>query len=133
MLGSSKVFSSFSVADVEAARDFYANTLGIGISDAGMGALTLGLEGGRRPVLIYPKGADHEPASFTVLNFEVDDVEGTVAALSSRGVTFERYEGTDVETGEDGVFRGEGPRIAWFTDPSGNVLSVIEAERSEED
>ena len=79
-----------------------------------------------RDTIIYPK-ADHEPASFTILNFPVDDVEATVDALTERGVQFERYEGTEVETDEKGVFRGGGPLIAWFKDPAGNVLSVIQA------
>ena len=86
--------------------------------------LTLNLAGDR-PTLVYPKD-DHEPASFTILNFQVEDVEATVEALSERGVSFERYEGTELETDEKGVFRGGGPLIAWFKDPAGNVLSVIE-------
>jgi hypothetical protein len=77
-------------------------------------------------VLVYPKGDAHEPASFTVLNFPVDDVPGTVASLRERGVVFEKYAGTPVETDDDFVFRGGGPLIAWFTDPAGNVLSVIQ-------
>jgi hypothetical protein len=82
---------------------------------------------GDRPTLIYPKD-NHEPATFTILNFPVDDVEGTVAALAERGVEFERYEGTPLETDEQGIFRGGGPLIAWFKDPAGNVLSVIKAD-----
>jgi predicted enzyme related to lactoylglutathione lyase len=123
MLGSSKAFSGFSVDDIPAATTFYADTLGIEVTEDN-GMLTLHLAGDR-PTLVYPK-PDHAPASFTILNFPVDDVEATVDALSERGVTFERYEGTDVETDEKGVFRGGGPRIAWFKDPAGNVLSVIE-------
>ncbi len=83
--------------------------------------------GGDRPVLLYPK-PDHEPAGYTVLNFPVRDVEAAVVALRDQGVEFERYEGTPVETDELGVFRGGGPLIAWFTDPSGNVLSVLEGD-----
>jgi hypothetical protein len=79
-------------------------------------------------VLVYPKGAAHTPASFTVLNFPVPDVPAAVAELLERGVRFERYPGTPVETDEDFVFRGGGPLIAWFTDPGGNVLSVVERE-----
>jgi hypothetical protein len=89
-----------------------------------MGMLVLRPTGGR-PILLYPK-PDHVPATYTVLNFPVDDVGAVVAALSERGVSFEHYEGTPAETDDDGVFRGGGPLIAWFTDPSGNVMSVIE-------
>jgi hypothetical protein len=88
------------------------------------GMLSLHLAGGTR-VLVYPK-PNHEPATFTILNFPVADVDATVRALTDRGVAFERYMGTEVETDELGVFRGGGPLIAWFTDPAGNVLSVIE-------
>ena len=76
-------------------------------------------------MLVYPKGDAHEPASFTILNFEVEDIESAVDGLTERGVEFERYEGTEIETDEKGIFRGEGPLIAWFKDPAGNVLSVI--------
>jgi hypothetical protein len=83
--------------------------------------------GGGPPTIAYPK-ADHVPASYTILNFPVDDVEAAVDALTARGVAFERYEGAPTETDAKGVFRGGGPLIAWFTDPSGNVLSVIEQD-----
>ena len=79
------------------------------------------------PTLVYPK-PDHEPAGYTILNFPVPDVEAAVDELTAKGVTFERYEGTPIETDEKGVFRGGGPLIAWFTDPAGNVLSVIDAD-----
>ena len=79
-------------------------------------------------MFVYPKGDAHEPASFTVLNFQVADVEAAVAQLKERGVEFERYEGSPTETDEDGIFRGEGPLIAWFKDPAGNVLSVIDVD-----
>ncbi|HEU5241327.1 MAG TPA: VOC family protein [Ornithinibacter sp.] len=124
MLEHSKAFSGIAVRDLEQSRRFYGEVLGLRVEDSEMGMLVLRLAGDR-PVLLYPK-SDHEPAGFTVLNFPVDDVESTVDALTGRGVTFERYEGTDVETDPKGVFRGGGPLIAWFTDPSGNVLSVIE-------
>ena len=102
-----------------------ASTLGIEIEDVPPhGLLRLRIEGGN-PILVYPK-EDHEPASFTILNFPVADVEGTVASLRERGVEFERYEGTQMETDEQGIFRGGGPLIAWFKDPAGNVLSVVE-------
>ena len=125
MLGNTKAFSGFSVNDVDAAKRFYGETLGVEVSENDAG-LTLHIAGDR-PILIYPKDS-HEPATFTVLNFPVDDVEGTVAGLTERGVEFERYEGTEIETDEQGVFRGGGPLIAWFKDPAGNVLSVIKAD-----
>lgn len=125
MFKDTKAFSGYSVDDVVAAKAFYGDTLGIEVREEEMGILVLDLAGGDRPTLLYPKD-DHRPATFTVLNFPVDDVPGAVAALRERGVAFERYEGTDVETDDDGVFRGGGPLIAWFKDPAGNVLSVIE-------
>ena len=124
MLKDTKAFSGYSVNDMEAAKRFYGETLGLELTEnpAGLG---LELAGGQR-VFMYPKD-DHEPATFTVLNFQAEDVEATVDALTERGVEFERYEGTPIETDEKGVFRGEGPLIAWFKDPAGNVLSVIDA------
>ncbi len=126
MFTENKAFSGFAVDDVDAAKDFYGNTLGIKVNDGEMGILELDLAGRETPVIVYPK-PDHEPAAFTILNFPVDDIEAAIAELRSRGVEFERYEGTDVETDENGIFRGGGPLIAWFTDPAGNVLAVIEA------
>lgn len=123
MLDLSDAFSGYSVADVPAARTFYADVLGLDAEERD-GILYLHLRGG--DVLLYPKGDGHTPATFTVLNFAVPDVPAAVAELRGRGVRFERYEGTPTQTDEDGVFRGGGPLIAWFTDPSGNVLSVIE-------
>ena len=125
MLGNTKAFSGFSVNDVDAAKRFYGETLGLEVSENDAG-LTLHIAGDR-PILVYPKD-NHEPATFTILNFPVDDVEGTVAGLTDRGVHFERYEGTELETDEQGIFRGGGPLIAWFKDPAGNVLSVIKAD-----
>lgn len=124
MIDLSTAFSGYSVADVPAARAFYADVLGLDAEQQG-DMLWLHLAGGR-DVLLYPKGEAHRPASFTVLNFPVPDVPAAVAELRGRGVAFERYAGTPVQTDEDGVFRGGGPLIAWFTDPSGNVLSIIE-------
>ncbi|WP_264030896.1 VOC family protein [Cellulosimicrobium sp. SH8] len=121
MLG--KAFSGFSVDDVEAARHFYGDLLGLTVEGEDLLWIRVPGDSG---VLVYPKGDAHEPASFTVLNFPVDDVPGTVAALRERGVAFEKYAGTPVETDDDFVFRGGGPLIAWFTDPAGNVLSVIQ-------
>jgi catechol 2,3-dioxygenase-like lactoylglutathione lyase family enzyme len=123
MLGDSKAYSGFSVNDIPAAKRFYEETLGLRVTEQ-HGMLTLHL-GGDRPTLVYPKD-DHKPAVFTILNFPVPDVEAAVDALSERGISFERYEGTPMETDEKGIFRDGGPPIAWFTDPAGNVLSVIE-------
>jgi predicted enzyme related to lactoylglutathione lyase len=124
MLADSRAFSGFAVDDMDAAKRFYGETLGLRLSDGEMGIAVLHLAGDR-DTIIYPKH-DHEPASFTILNFPVEDVEAAVDALTTRGVRFERYEGTDVETDEKGIFRGGGPLIAWFKDPAGNVLSVIQ-------
>jgi catechol 2,3-dioxygenase-like lactoylglutathione lyase family enzyme len=121
MLADSNAYSGFAVPDIEQARRFYADTLGLRVSEEN-GALTLHLAGGRN-VLVYPK-PDHTPATYTILNFPVADVEATVDGLSQRGVRFERYDGFDQD--DKGIFRGGGPLIAWFTDPAGNVLSVIE-------
>ena len=123
MLRDTEAFSGFSVDDVARAREFYAETLGLDVTEED-GMLTLRLGGGGR-VLLYPK-PDHAPATFTVLNFPVPDIDAAVDWLTGRGVRFERYEGTEIETDERGVFRGGGPFIAWFTDPAGNVLSVLQ-------
>jgi predicted enzyme related to lactoylglutathione lyase len=125
MLEKSKAFSGFSVDDIAKAKQFYGETLGLTVTEEN-GMLTLHLAGDR-PVLAYPK-PDHSPASFTILNFPVSDIEAAVDDLAKRGVRFERYEGSEIETDEKGIFRGGGPLIAWFKDPAGNVLSVIEAE-----
>ena len=122
MLANNKAFSGFAVPDIEAARAFYGDTHGIEVSED-YGILTLHLAGGDRPTIVYPK-ADHQPANYTVLNFQVDDVEAAVDELTARGVRFEIYEGAPQD--EKGIVRGQGPDIAWFTDPAGNVLSVIQ-------
>lgn len=124
MLKGSKAFSGFSVNDVQKAKEFYGRTLGLDVSED-KGTLNLHLAGGTR-VLVYPK-PNHVPATFTILNFPVEDVEKAVDALAGRGVRFERYEG-DIKTDEKGIFRGRGPLIAWFRDPAGNILSVLEDE-----
>ena len=122
MFGSTRAFSSFAASDVGAAKQFYGEVLGLEVSEE-HGMLTLHLAGGR-DVLVYPK-PDHTPASFTVLNFPVDDIDVAVDALTERGVEFERYDG--FEQDEKGIARAEGgPLIAWFTDPAGNVLSVLQ-------
>ena len=125
MFKDTKAFSGFAVDDIPAAKKFYAETLGLEVTEEN-GMLTLHIAGDR-PTLVYPK-RDHVPAGYTILNFPVDDIEGTVDQLAARGVTFERYEGTPAETDAKGIFRGGGPLIAWFTDPAGNVLSVLEAD-----
>jgi catechol 2,3-dioxygenase-like lactoylglutathione lyase family enzyme len=119
-------FSSFSVDDVEAAKRFYGQTLGLEISDVPemQGLLDLRLPGGSR-VLLYPK-SDHTPASFTVLNLPVEDIEAAVDELTSRGVRFETYDDGPIKTDERGILRGPGPNIAWFKDPAGNILSILE-------
>ncbi|MDM7855264.1 VOC family protein [Cellulomonas alba] len=118
-------FSGFSVDDVEKAQAFYGDTLGLDTS-VDHGILTIRFADGYH-VIAYPKGDAHVPATFTILNFPVDDVAATVAELRGRGVPFERYEGTPTQTDDDYVFRGGGPLIAWFTDPAGNVCSIIAA------
>jgi catechol 2,3-dioxygenase-like lactoylglutathione lyase family enzyme len=125
MFRDTKAFSGFAVDDIAKAKDFYGDTLGLEVSEDD-GLLTLHIAGGR-PTLIYPRPG-HTPAEYTILNFPVDDVEEAVDALAERGVEFERYEGTDIETDEKGVFRGGGPLIAWFKDPAGNVLSVLQLD-----
>ena len=118
------VFNGFSVDDVDAAQAFYRDVLGVPVErdDEPMGMLWLVL--GPRRVLVYPKGEAHQPATYTVLNFPTDDVRGTVRALADRGVEFLRYDGMPQD--DLGVMSGDGPLIAWFTDPAGNVHSVIE-------
>ena len=120
MFANTKAFSGFAVDDLEQARQFYGDKLGIKTSEQ-YGLLTLHLAGDR-PTLVYPK-PDHTPATYTILNFPVADIDRAVDELASRGVRFERYEGFDQD--ETGVFRGGGPLIAWFRDPAGNILSVL--------
>jgi catechol 2,3-dioxygenase-like lactoylglutathione lyase family enzyme len=116
-----KAFSGFAVDDVQKAREFYGDTLGLKTSEE-HGLLTLHLAGDR-PTIVYPK-PDHTPADYTILNFPVDDIEEAVDGLAARGVSFERYDGFDQD--DKGIFRGGGPNIAWFKDPAGNVLAVLE-------
>ncbi|MFI6228175.1 VOC family protein [Micromonospora echinospora] len=117
-------FSGFSVDDTDRAREFYEHTLGLRVSQTGGagGLLTLHLAGDR-DVVVYPK-ADHTPAAFTVLNFPVADVDRAVEELTVKGVEFARYPGFPQD--DKGIMRGNGPTIAWFTDPAGNIMSVIE-------
>jgi catechol 2,3-dioxygenase-like lactoylglutathione lyase family enzyme len=124
MFKDTKAFSGFSVDDVPAAKRFYGETLGLEVSEE-MGGLELHLAGGNR-IFVYPKD-DHVPATFTILNFPVDDVERTVDALTAAGVRFERYDLPGLKTDERGIARDPGgPTIAWFKDPAGNILSVLE-------
>jgi len=121
MFANTKAFSGFAVDDIAQAKEFYGETLGLKTSEE-HGLLTLHLAG-ERPTLIYPK-PNHTPADYTILNFPVDDIDAAVDELSARGVSIERYEG--FEQDEKGIFRGGGPYIAWFKDPAGNVLSVLQ-------
>jgi catechol 2,3-dioxygenase-like lactoylglutathione lyase family enzyme len=121
MLGDSHAFSGFSTDDIDAARAFYADTLGLRVSDEN-GMLNLHLGGGAN-VLVYPKEG-HQPATYTCLNFPVADIDATVDALATRDVAFLRYEGMSQD--DRGIARDYGPPIAWFTDPAGNILSVLQ-------
>jgi len=123
MLTNSHAFSGFSSNDIPAARAFYAETLGLEVTEQN-DMLTLHLAGGGT-VLVYPKD-DHQPAAYTCLNFRVADIDATVDELTSRGITFERYEGASQD--ERGVAREYGPPIAWFRDPAGNILSILEED-----
>jgi predicted enzyme related to lactoylglutathione lyase len=123
MLQKSKAFSSFSVNDIQSAKEFYSRSLELEVSESN-GLLSLHLADGNT-VLIYPK-PNHAPATFTVLNFPVDSVDKTVDELTKRGVRFQVYNEPDLTTDKRGIFRGGGPVIAWFKDPAGNILSVLE-------
>jgi predicted enzyme related to lactoylglutathione lyase len=122
MFTSSNAYNGFAVDDLDAARDFYGEKLGVRITDGPMGVLILHI-GGDRPTLVYPK-PDFTPATYTVLNFEVDDIDAAVDQLTEQGIEMQRYEGFDQD--EKGIARGQGPDIAWFTDPAGNIIAVIQ-------
>jgi predicted enzyme related to lactoylglutathione lyase len=123
MFENTKAFSGFAVDDIGAAKRFYSETLGIRVSELGNGLLTLHIAGDR-DIIVYPK-SDHEPATYTILNFPVDDIDRAVEELSLQGISFLRYDGFSQD--EKGIARGdEGPPIAWFTDPAGNILAVLE-------
>lgn len=128
MFKNTKAFSSFSVDNLKKAKEFYGQKLGLEVSEAPEG-LGLKIAGGGQ-VFIYSK-PNHEPATFTILNFQVEDIEKAVDQLTKLGVQFESYEG-EMKTDEKGIFRGaargEGPNIAWFKDPAGNILSVLEQQ-----
>jgi catechol 2,3-dioxygenase-like lactoylglutathione lyase family enzyme len=123
MFENTKAFSGFSVDDVSEAKKFYGETLGLRVSEE-YGMLTLHIAG-ERDILVYPK-PDHTPASYTILNPPVDDIDEAVDELAERGVRFERYD--DSAQDEKGIYHGGGPLIAWFKDPAGNVLSVIQQD-----
>ncbi|WP_022923561.1 VOC family protein [Serinicoccus marinus] len=126
LLGLDDAFNGFSVDDLDAAEAFYRDTLGIPVERSEEPMAMLSLRLGARSVLVYPKGPVHTPASYTVLNFPSDDVRATVQELTDRGLEFLRYDGMPHD--ELGVMTGGGPLIAWFTDPAGNVHSVIQRE-----
>ena len=124
MFTSVHAFSGFSVADIDAARSFYSGDLGLTVTDDEMGMLRIMLPGGAE-VMAYPK-PDHTPATFTILNFLVADIDSAVDALNAKGVATKIYDDEDLPTDDRGIMHDNGPTIAWFRDPSGNVLSVIE-------
>ena len=123
MFKDTKAFSGFSVDDVGKAKKFYGETLGLDVRESN-GMLELRIAGSN-PVFVYPK-PNHIPATFTILNFPVSNIEQAVDELAKRGVRFEHYEG-DIKTDAKSIARGNGPNIAWFKDPAGNILSVLEA------
>jgi predicted enzyme related to lactoylglutathione lyase len=125
MFKDTKAFSGFSVNDLGKAKEFYGQTLGLEVTeDQAMGFVNLKIAGGAN-ILIYPKD-NHEPASFTIMNFPVTDIDSAVDKLTAKGIEFERYDFPGVEADQKGIHRGEGPAIAWFKDPAGNILSVLE-------
>jgi len=124
MLKDTKAFTGFSVSDLLQAKDFYSEKLGLQVEELSMGLLQLEFNGGSK-VIIYPK-PNHEPATFTVLNFPVKDVEATVDWLIGKGIAFEHYD-APIKTDKKGICRNDrGPAIAWFKDPAGNILSILE-------
>jgi len=125
MFKNTKAVSSFSVNDLQKAKEFYGGKLGLEISEGMMGILTLHISGGE--IIVYPK-PNHEPATFTILNFQVPDIEKAVDELIALGITFEQYD-EPMKTNEKGILygNGQGPDIAWFKDPAGNILSVLKA------
>ena len=123
MFKDAKAFSSFSVNDLEKAKEFYVETLGLQVTELEEG-LELNLAGGNT-VFLYPK-PNHTPASFTVLNFHVKDIDEAVDKITTLGLRLEKYDLPDLKTDKKGIMRGNGPQIAWFKDPAGNILSVLE-------
>ena len=129
ILKDSRIFSTFAVPDADKARQFYGETLGLDVRDGQMPGIFEIHQGGEAPVVVYPK-PDHKPAVFTVLNFVVSDVEHAVDELTGAGVKFERYDTDGMKTDDKGIVRGQGPDIAWFKDPFGNILSIIGRDAS---
>ena len=127
MLKESKAFSGFSVNDIDKAKQFYEETLGLQVDkmEEMGGLLTIHINGNGNNILVYPK-PNHEPATFTILNFPVTNIEETVKELKAKGVKFESYDSEYLKTDDDNINRSGGPKIAWFKDPAGNILSVLE-------
>lgn len=125
MIRHNKAFSSFSVSNLREAKQFYSGVLGMKVTESEY-TLELQISEGHK-IMVYPK-VDHTAATFTILNFPVDDLETELAELKAKGVVFEIYDQPELKTDEKGVFRGEGPLIAWFKDPSGNILSIIQED-----
>ena len=124
MFKHTKAFSGFSVDDISRAKEFYGGILGVDVEDSPEGGLVLKIAGGNN-VFIYPK-EDHQPATFTILNFQVPEIEEAVDQLTSKGIRFLQYQENGLQTDEKGINRSGGPLIAWFKDPAGNFLSVLE-------
>lgn len=124
-----RAFSGFSVNDMEKARNFYGEVLGLKLTEELEGSMAIHISGSSQPIFVYPK-KDHQPATFTILNFPVVDVESVVDQLAMRGIKFEQYEG-ELKTDAKGIFRGGPMLMAWFKDPAGNILSVVEEEKPE--
>ena len=119
--------SSFSVDDIQKAKDFYGNVLELEVGEEMMGILALHVAGNSNKIIIYPK-PNHEPAGFTILNFQVEDVEKAVDELIAKGITMEQYDFGQWKTDSKGIVSGMGPTIAWFKDPAGNILSVLDSK-----
>ena len=126
MFDTSKAFSGFSVNDIPKATEFYAGTLGMKVKQGEMGILSIEISGGSE-IIVYPK-PNHVPAEFTILNFPVSNIDEAVEELNAKGVVFLQYDNESIKTDNKGVMRGNGPNIAWFKDPAGNILSIIETE-----
>jgi predicted enzyme related to lactoylglutathione lyase len=124
MINTKNAFSGFSVNDTAKAKEFYGKTLGMDIKDGEMGILDLKVANGSS-VMIYPK-ENHSPADFTILNIPVDNIDEAVDELTGRGVKFIKYNQGEIKTDDKGIMRGNGPNIAWFSDPAGNIISVLE-------
>jgi predicted enzyme related to lactoylglutathione lyase len=129
MLDSKKMFATVAVDDVEKARQFYGQTLGLPVEDGDQpGIIQIKGIGSEPQFVIYPKPF-HEPANFTVLNFPVEDVGATVEQLTAAGIRMEHYDRDDIKTDKKGIMHGDGMAIAWFRDPAGNILSVVSEEK----